>query len=197
MSATLDQLCGLINNTGLKKTPLKLLNEVFSILRGLKQQNLLSATQQEQITTSLKQCASSPTIAKLPPAAKKNLKKVLSFYNLKVQLAQREPKNASVKKEAAAAAAVTENGGDEGTQKKKKKKKKKSKEAQKEKKEKKIEAGAAQEESALPSFKKLLVDTTQVYMNEDKKKKNNKKRKVSVSDHPEKIEHKKSKKGNK
>ena len=79
MSATLDQLLGLINNTGLKKTPLKLLNEVFSILRGLKQQNLLSGTQEGQITTSLKHCASSPTIVKLNSAAKKNLKKVLSI----------------------------------------------------------------------------------------------------------------------
>ena len=188
LGGTIDQLLHLMN-TGLQKTSPKLLVEIFSILKGVKQKNLITAAQEETVRISLTQCASSAVVGKLNSGAKKSLKKALSFYNLKVPFAprvQEVPEKNEIASE--------EDEADTEEPKKKKKKKRKNKEAQQEKKEKKMEASAAHDESALPSFKNLLVDTTQVYMNEAKKKKMLKKRKVSESIPVEKKKAKKSKK---
>ena len=148
---------------GLEKAKSKQLLEIFSILRGVKQQDLLSARTISQVQDHLRVYAKSSLGTRGYNPVKKSLKKVLSYYDVKVVAVLQEEKE---KKEV--------NGTSEPQEHKKKKKKKKSKDSEKRRKEKKMEAAEADE--TIPSFSGLLIDTTQVYKEENKKKKNNKRK---------------------
>ena len=178
-SATREQIMELMGS-GLQKAKPKLLLEIFSILRGMKQQGLMTEKQMGQVKQSLTELGKSFMNSSLPGNIKKNFKKVLSYYNVKVEFGK-------MKKPARGEKNGTENGVEEDTKEeeekkeegekpeeadnKKKKKKKKSKDAEKRKKERKLESAGAEDEASAPSFSEFLVDTTQVYTDPNKKKK--------------------------
>ena len=169
---------------GLEKAKPKQLMEIFSILRGVKQQDLISAKTIKQVQEHLRVYAKSSLGIRGNNPVKKSLKKVLSYYDVKVEVVPQEEKE---KKET--------NGTSEPQEIKKKKKKKKSKDSEKRRKEKKMEAAGA--DDSIPSFSDLLIDTTQVYKDENKKKKKNKKRKnaeLEVTTPPAQEKKKKKKK---
>jgi len=165
-------------STEMKKGNPKQLQEIFSILKGMKQQEMMSKTQVSQVQNVLKDFAKSSTTARKNAPVKKSLRKLLSFYNLKVDMTKPEQKPNVV------VAEVPEADEEETDSKKKKKKKKKSNEAAKRKKEERLKAGE-EDPSAVPSFSEFLTDTTQVFKETSKKKKI-KKRKNSEPASPEK-----------
>ena len=164
-------------STEMKKGNPKQLQEIFSILKGMKQQEMMSKTQVSQVQNVLKDFAKSSTTARKNAPVKKSLRKLLSFYNLKVDMTKPEQKPNVV------VAEVPEADEEETDSKKKKKKKKKSNEAAKRKKEERLKAGE-EDPSAVPSFSEFLTDTTQVFKETSKKK--IKKRKNSEPASPEK-----------
>ena len=83
LSTTLDQIITMMS-AGLQKAKPKLLIEIFSILRGMKQQGMMTDDQVSQVKESLTVFGKSFMHSKLPVSIKKNFKKVLSFYDVKV-----------------------------------------------------------------------------------------------------------------
>ena len=148
----------------------KQLEEVFGILRGVKQQGMIdgqSVAQVQAVLTTFAKSASSTGVLRVQ-RVKTALKKLLSFYSLKVNL----------KADAAAAGNITSTepatAVNDNVQ-KKKKKKKKSKEAAKRTKEEKFKS-KDEEDAEVPSFSDFVFDTTQVFKEPDKRKKSKKRK---------------------
>ena len=165
----------------LNKSKPNQLIELFDILKVVKQQGILTEADVNTTKSALEAFAQSESKFLKNQRVRKPLKKVLSFYGLKVKLDVGGKKAAATKPMQHTASdngvVATESsvgaggGGDERQGKKKKKKKS----GQKKKKEEKLAAAEAEDPAAVPSFARCLVDTTKVYVNTEKRK--NKKRK--------------------
>merc|ERR1711915_387233 len=147
----------------LEKAKPKHLSETFTMLRGLKLQGIMTDDQFEQIKESIKKFAESPNLAKQIPMVKKNLKKLLSFYDLKVDFSKKKEGKKLQK-------GVVNPEPEESVPVEKKKKSKKGKNAKK-RKEDKMNSAADEDPASLPSFSKLLKDPTREPSEKSKKKK--------------------------
>jgi hypothetical protein len=180
---TLVNLLGeLADKRAARAKPRHLLS-LFTILRGLKQQDAGSSADLDwpEVRQQLAHFAQSFAINKQTGPVKKSFKKLLAFLDVKVT----SPSSVVPATTADQPAVSTESGAVESKAEKKKtkkKKKNKNKEALQRKKEKKLEAAAAQTDQGVPSFADFLVDNTEVFVpvKEEKFKPNkNKKRKLS------------------
>jgi len=138
-------------STDLGKAKPKQLGELFSILKIMKQQDIMSEEQTTAIKSSLQDFAESAAPALQGTAVKKALKKLLSFYAVKANFR----KGGKSKPEQSVVAEPTEH--------KKKKKKKKNKKGKS-----KVEGEGPEE--ATPSFSEFVMDTTKVFAEKPNKK---------------------------
>jgi len=178
MSSVLDQIVTNME-TDLEKAKPKQLLAIFQILKGVKQQKLMTEEQNATINQQLQkfgQC--SMGTSKQVPQVKKSLKKLLSFYGINVKIGARSDKVAVDQ-----ASKIVDQTLEPETVEVKKKKKSKSKETEQRKKEKKARLAESAELSSVPSFAPFVVDPTQVFHEMGKKKKiKNKKRKLETKE---------------
>ena len=169
MEGVVTQLMAYLKRDNNRHNP-KQLEEVFGILRGVKQQGMIdgqSVAQVQAVLTTFAKSASSTGVLRVQ-RVKTALKKLLSFYSLKVNL-KADAAGADNIISTEPATAVNDN------VQKKKKKKKKSKEAAKRTKEEKFKSND-EEDAEVPSFSDFVFDTTQVFKEPDKRKKSKKRK---------------------
>merc|ERR1711973_421464 len=73
-------------SSGLEKTKPKQLLEIFLILKGMKQQGVMTNEDIDIVKTCLKDFGESQAVARQTPSVKKSLKKLLSFFNMKINM---------------------------------------------------------------------------------------------------------------